>query len=78
MAEFSRFLYSQHGMSSLIWASGRGHSEVVSDLLNAGANLNAADKVSVPGVLSSASVTCLARVTSGVVYLNSRIDAIVE
>ena len=32
-------------MTALIWASGRGHSEVVKHLLAAGANPDAADKV---------------------------------
>lgn len=32
-------------MTALIWASGRGHTEVVNHLLEAGANPNAADKV---------------------------------
>ena len=41
-----RRLCLQHGMTSLIWASGRGHSEIAAALLNAGANPNAADKVS--------------------------------
>lgn len=35
----------QHGMTALIWASGRGHTEVVNHLLDAGANPDAADKV---------------------------------
>ena len=35
----------QHGMTALIWASGRGHSAVVNHLLDAGANPDAADKV---------------------------------
>lgn len=35
----------QHGMTALIWASGRGHTEVVDHLLEAGANPDAADKV---------------------------------
>ena len=38
-------LFSQHGMTALIWASGRGHTEVVDHLLEAGANPDAADKV---------------------------------
>lgn len=32
-------------MTALIWASGRGHTEVVHHLLEAGANPDAADKV---------------------------------
>ena len=32
-------------MTALIWASGRGHTEVVDHLLEAGANPDAADKV---------------------------------
>ena len=32
-------------MTALIWASGRGHTEVVNHLLVAGANHDAADKV---------------------------------
>ena len=39
-------LFPQHGMTALIWASGRGHTEVVDHLLEAGANPDAADKVS--------------------------------
>ena len=39
------FFSSQHGMTALIWASGRGHTEVVDHLLEAGANPDAADKV---------------------------------
>lgn len=38
-------VFLQHGMTALIWASGRGHSEVVNHLLEAGANPDAADKV---------------------------------
>ena len=38
-------LSPQHGMTALIWASGRGHTEVVDHLLEAGANPDAADKV---------------------------------
>lgn len=37
--------FLQHGMTALIWASGRGHTEVVNHLLEAGANPDAADKV---------------------------------
>lgn len=40
----TRFL-PQHGMTALIWASGRGHTAVVNHLLDAGANPDAADKV---------------------------------
>lgn len=39
------FFSLQHGMTALIWASGRGHTEVVDHLLEAGANPDAADKV---------------------------------
>ena len=39
--------FLQHGMTALIWASGRGHTEVVDHLLEAGANPDAADKVRV-------------------------------
>ena len=46
-------------MTALIWASGRGHTEVVDHLLEAGANPDAADKVqcnaSDAGTLSSRS-----------------------
>ena len=38
-------VFPQHGMTALIWASGRGHTEVVNHLLEAGANPDAADKV---------------------------------
>ena len=32
-------------MTSLVWAAGRGHVKVVKELLQAGADNNAADKV---------------------------------
>ena len=44
MTTCSLFIF-QHGMTALIWASGRGHTEVVNHLLVAGANPDAADKV---------------------------------
>ena len=40
------FVCLQHGMTALIWASGRGHTQVVEELLDAGADANSADKVS--------------------------------
>ena len=42
-------------MTALIWASGRGHTEVVHHLLEAGANPDAADKVD-RGVISLGNV----------------------
>lgn len=39
------FVLFKHGMTALIWASGRGHIECVRELLDAGALADSADKV---------------------------------
>ena len=39
------FVSLQHNMTALIWACGRGHTGVVSELINRGAKAEVADKV---------------------------------
>ena len=37
-------IYSQHHMSCLTWAAGRGHTDIVHALLSHGAKVNTSDK----------------------------------
>ena len=38
-------LFLQHNMTALIWAAGRGHTNVVRELLESGARAEISDKV---------------------------------
>ena len=47
IASWTFCVCEQHHMTSLAWAAGRGHAEIVQMLISKGAKVNTADKVSV-------------------------------